>query len=32
MDELIATNPKFRELVTKAKAGPRKPFSIGDRG
>ena len=26
MDELLASNPRFRELVTKSKAGPRKPF------
>ncbi len=27
MDELLASNPKFQALVTKAKASPRKPFS-----
>ncbi len=32
MDELIATNPEFRELVAKAKAGPRKPFPVRDSG
>jgi hypothetical protein len=25
-DELLASNPQFRKLVAKAKAGPRKPF------
>ena len=29
MDELIATDPKFRALVAKSKASPRKPFSLG---
>jgi hypothetical protein len=32
MDELLATNPKFRALVAKSKASPRKPFSAGQRG
>ena len=32
MDELLAANPKFQALVAKSKAGPRKPFSLGDRG
>jgi hypothetical protein len=26
MDELIASNPKFKALVAKSKAGSRKPF------
>ena len=30
MDELLATNPKFRALVAESKAGPRKPFVGGD--
>jgi len=32
MDELLAANPKFRALVAKSKASPRKPFVLGDRG
>ena len=32
MDELLASNPKFQELVKKSKASPRKPFVAGDRG
>jgi hypothetical protein len=32
MDELLATDPKFRALVAKSKASPRKPFSLGDQG
>lgn len=32
MDELLASNPKFQSLVAKSKAGPRKPFSCGERG
>lgn len=28
-DELLASNPKFQELVAKSKAGPRKPFAPG---
>ena len=31
MDELLASNPRFQALVAKSKAGPRKPFSPGDR-
>ena len=27
MDDLLATNPQFRELVAKSKRSPRKPFS-----
>ena len=26
IDELLASNPKFRELLAKSKAGRRKPF------
>ena len=29
IDELLASNPKFRALVAKSKASPRKPFSPG---
>lgn len=29
IDELLASNPKFRSLVAESKASPRKPFSIG---
>ena len=29
MDELLAGNPKFQELVAKSKRSPRKPFSTG---
>lgn len=29
MDDLLASNPKFQELVKKSKASPRKPFSAG---
>jgi hypothetical protein len=32
MDELLASNPKFQELVKKSKATPRKPFSMGQQG
>jgi len=32
MDELLASNPKFQALVAKSKAGPRKPFSMGQQG
>lgn len=32
MDELLESNPKFQALVTKSKASPRKPFTIGDPG
>ena len=28
MDELLESNPKFQALVAKAKASPRKPFSL----
>ena len=30
MDELLAANPKFQELVAKSKRSPRKPFLPGD--
>ena len=29
IDELLESNPRFRELVAKSKAGPRKPFPLG---
>ncbi len=29
MDELLASNPKFRALVAKSKASPRKRFVLG---
>jgi hypothetical protein len=29
MDDLLATNPKFQELVAKSKQSPRKPFLAG---
>jgi len=32
VDELLASNPKFQALVAKSKAGPRKPFAVGDKG
>jgi len=32
MDELLASNPRFQALVAKSKAGPRKPFSLGQEG
>jgi hypothetical protein len=32
MDELLASNPKFQELVAKSKRSPRKPFLAGDEG
>jgi hypothetical protein len=32
MDELLATNPRFRTLVAKSKASRRKPFVPGERG
>ncbi|NMC21329.1 MAG: hypothetical protein GYA33_13020 [Thermogutta sp.] len=32
MDELLASNPKFQVLVAKSKAGPRKPFAVGNQG
>lgn len=32
MDELLASNPRFQELVAKSKASPRKPFPSGGPG
>jgi hypothetical protein len=32
IDELLASNPKFQALVAKSKAGPRKPFAMGEQG
>ena len=32
MDELLAANPKFQELVAKSKRSPRKPFLAGEQG
>lgn len=32
MDELLATNPKFQELVARSKRSARKPFASGDAG
>ena len=29
VNELLASNPAFREMVAKSKAGPRKPFPLG---
>src|SRR5438105_4487082 len=31
-DELLASNPKFRGLVAKSKAGPRRPFAAKEEG
>jgi hypothetical protein len=28
INELLESNPRFRELVAKSKAGPRKPFPL----
>jgi hypothetical protein len=28
INELLASDPSFRELVAKSKAGPRKPFPL----
>ena len=28
VNELLESNPRFRELVAKSKAGPRKPFPL----
>jgi hypothetical protein len=28
INELLASNPAFREMVAKSKAGPRKPFPL----
>ena len=30
MDELLAANPQFQELVAKSKRSPRKPFLSGE--
>jgi hypothetical protein len=30
MDELLASDPRFRALVAKSQAGPRKPFPTGE--
>jgi hypothetical protein len=32
MDDLLASNPKFQELVEKSKRSPRKPFLTGEQG
>ena len=32
IEELLATDPKFRALVAKSKAGPRIPFAEGEQG
>ena len=32
IDELLASNPKFQALVAKSRAGPRKPFALGEQG
>jgi hypothetical protein len=29
IDDLIQSNPAFREVLAKSKAGPRKPFDVG---
>ena len=29
VDDLIRSNPDFRALIAKSKAGPRKPFAVG---
>jgi len=29
INELLATDPAFRAMVAKSKAGPRKPFPLG---
>ena len=29
VNELLASNPSFQEMVAKSKAGPRKPFPLG---
>jgi hypothetical protein len=30
IDELLASNPKFQDLVKKSRSSPRKPFTIAD--
>jgi hypothetical protein len=32
IDELLASDPKFRALVAKSKSGPRKSFTLGTGG
>jgi hypothetical protein len=32
IDELLASNPEFQELVAKSRRSPRKPFLAGDQG
>jgi hypothetical protein len=32
MDELLASNPKFQELMAKSKRSPRRPFLAGEQG
>jgi hypothetical protein len=32
IDELLAANPKFQQLVEKSKRSPRKPFLAGEQG
>ena len=32
IDELLASDPKFRAMVAKSKASPRKPFTNRNRG
>jgi hypothetical protein len=32
IEELLASNPKFQELVAKSKVSPRKPFAGRNRG
>jgi hypothetical protein len=32
VDELLASNPKFQELVARSNAGPRKPFRASHTG
>ena len=29
VNQLVASNPAFREMVAKSKAGPSKPFALG---
>jgi hypothetical protein len=29
IDELLASDPKFRAMIARSKAGPRKPFNAG---
>jgi len=32
INELLTSNPAFRAMVAKSKAGPRKPFPLGPEG